>query len=222
MTKRQVGKRGAKLPPPDFDRTLRDLRRFYEIGSRSLDRHAGRMPYGKTGGEAAGSKLHPEMLRKARAFAKAYSERQLNSLIALCRRHRHALGLSHVIRLLTVPAEARDALQEAAVVSEWGAARLDVEIMRRCGKRRNAGRRRAVPSSGFEACYQIARAYEHWRRMHDALSQHASKRGKAVGESALLKVVPADLRGQVTEADRAMRRLFDKLPKKVKAQDKTK
>src|SRR4051794_26826162 len=89
---------------PDVRRVLQDLRRFHATGAKSLERCPGRMLYGRMAREAARYDLHPEMLRKARQFAAAYTVPELDRLVASCERRGHAVGLSHVIRLLTVPA----------------------------------------------------------------------------------------------------------------------
>jgi hypothetical protein len=162
----------ARVEDDAVEPSLQAVQKFYDTGRRSLDRHpGGRMPYGGVATEAERLELHPEMLRKARAFAAAYPEERLDRLFKLCRQHRYALGVSHVIRLLSVPDKRRrTALQRRVVTEAWSYAELEFAILKEQGIRSpTVGRRRRVPADGHEACLQLARLCEQWRRAALAL-----------------------------------------------------
>lgn len=183
-------------------RILKDLCRFHATGAKSLQRFPSRMPYGKMVAEAARYRLQPEMLRKARRVAETYSASDLQKLIADCERIGHAVGLSHVIRLLSVPPRNRDALQRKAIEEGWGVSRLDAEILKRYpGRRPHAGRRRRAPADAQDARVQISRICESWKRLSAAL------RVPMVGRKQpplRWDLTPA-LRRQIHDADRVMR-----------------
>ena len=78
---------GPRCLPPPTTRTragdvIARLRHFHAVGRKSLDDHPHGVGYGGMNAEAARHGLSGEMLRKARAFAAAYSRRELD---AACR-----------------------------------------------------------------------------------------------------------------------------------------
>lgn len=117
------------------------------------------MPHGRASSEASRFKLHPELLRLARGIAEAYSDEEIQSLIERCKGRGHALGLSHLIRLITIRDEKlRKQLERETLDKGWSLSRLDREILKRFGNRmKTAGRRRVIPSKKADAYLEIAR-----------------------------------------------------------------
>src|SRR4051812_13341999 len=94
--------------------TLAALRAFYARGQASLRKHPGRAAYGSMAAvDAAGGS--GETLRKARYCADpetGYTAAEFEALIRQCEAAGYVLGVSLVIRLLSVPkGRRRDALQ---------------------------------------------------------------------------------------------------------------
>ena len=187
-------------------RSLQFVRQFYDVGCDSLERHPPpRLPYRGVKREAKRAKVHPEMLRKARVFAQSYTPNQVDQLLNDCRRLRYSLGVSHVLRMLSIrdPAK-RDALQEQAVRGRWSYSRLEDEILKELGIRSPAvGRLRRAPADSHEGCLQLARFCEKWRRISEALRQPtiSDKRKKSKPITALL---PAPIGRQLDSADKVL------------------
>ena len=106
-----------------------NIRRFHLDGKRYLD------------GPAPN-----EMARKARIFAKAFSDQELDDLIALCEANaanfhgNSTFGKAHIIRLLTIPQKrVRNSLLKTVLQEGWPVSRLDEEIANRFGARKRAG-----------------------------------------------------------------------------------
>jgi hypothetical protein len=204
---RKTENTNARVEDDAVERSLRAVRDFHAIGRGSLDRHpGGRMPYGGVTAEAERVGLHPEMLRKARAFAAAYREEELGQLFKLCRRHRYALGVSHVIRLLSVPDKRlRTAMQRRLVTGDWSYADLEFEILKEQGIRSpTVGRRRRVPSDGHEACLQLARFCEQWRRLSAVLCLEARARAVEHATTTRAIALPARITRQGKLADEVL------------------
>ena len=177
---------------PAGQRMLDGLRQFHTAGHESRREHRS-LGYGKVMVEAERCRLHPEMLRKARRFADEYSPKDLDRLIADCEKHGHALGLRHIIRLLSVASTtARLELQERAVRQRWSVSRLDAAILTRAPSRRpDAGRRPTPPVGPADARLRVARMCDHWLRFTEVLCGPAGRRAK-LPESVLRQVAAAD------------------------------
>lgn len=202
---RQGSKRSNLPLPAKGEAVLQDLRRFYDAGAKSIEQCPGRIWYGRVGREAARYKLHPEMLRKARAIAKAYTERDLDRLVSLCEKRGHALGLSHLIRLVSVPEDQRDQFQREAVDGRWSHKRIGEEIRKRFGNRRPAvGRRRRVPADAEDAYYQLDQFCDQWRRLYRVL-QDPARDGAA--ERTLRGDLSNAVRKQLRETNEAIQKL---------------
>ena len=202
-------------PDPAVRQRLDGLLHFYRVGTQSNRRHPGRVPQAVMEQEAQRCKLSPELVRKARQFAASYSHQEVIGLVAQCRRHNHALGRGHMIRLLTVPREQRNALQQLALEQRWGWLKLDDEILKRFGLRlRGGGRRRQVPAGAKDACYQIGRLCDQWRRLSRALRRPAGGQEEE-DEQPFRQFVPEDVRKHVLKADGAMRVLGEVVQEKL-------
>ena len=95
-------------------------------------------------------------------------------------------GRTHVIRLLSVrPRSTRAKLQRMAVVNGWSTSRLEAEIARRFGTRRDGGRRRAIPADAVGLLTQVEGMCETWGRLVAATDRKKSGGGSdhAVGTS---------------------------------------
>jgi hypothetical protein len=151
--------------------TLKRLRQIHAKGAASLTEYPGRVQYGSmrdldSKGESS------EMLRKARNFADLFTEAELDELCELCERHRFALGVGHVFRLLRIQKN-RKAFFQTAIKNRWSVKQLDVEILRRNKSHHQAGRRRRVPADKLDACFQIYRFCDQWRRLTQSLQSPA-------------------------------------------------
>ena len=149
---------------------------FYEAGHRSLKDYPERMAYGVLKKFTDNGQIgQAEQQRKARAFAhpkSGYTKAEMQSLISRCEREGFAIGLSHIIRLLSIPKGAdRTALQNAAIDGHWSPRRLDAEIRRSQGKKQKpgVGRRTRPPADTNEALYRLSRQCEQWRRLSSVL-----------------------------------------------------
>jgi hypothetical protein len=91
----------------DHNERLQQLRAFHQRGLTSVKEHPrnGNV-YGVISASAAKAGDSGELLRKARIFAdkdSGYSRMEFEQLLNTCNRAGHALGLSHIVRLLSVP-----------------------------------------------------------------------------------------------------------------------
>src|SRR5262249_33449602 len=129
--------------------------------------------------EAERRGINPDTIRKARQFASAagYTRQEMRELCALIERvqpdqppEKAIVGKTHVLRLLTVkPKSVRRMVQRETVEQGWSLAELDAELMKRFGPRRQAGRRRRIPSETADVMTQAEGMCETWRRWRDNL-----------------------------------------------------
>jgi hypothetical protein len=139
--------------PDEVASAVQILREYHAMGQRSLERDPSRLAVGS------------ELLRASRRFARAYGERDLERLIRRCERYRMALGRTYVDRFVTiVDNRERSSLEEEVIRGRWSRLVLDLEIRRRYGRRRRAGRKPHVPadvptalSDLFRVCLRITR-----------------------------------------------------------------
>jgi hypothetical protein len=207
----------AVAPPPHqrphrrLQASLDQLRRFHAAGRASLESHPHRLAYGA----AASARVlgfAGEMLRKARAFADertGYTEAEVERLLAACQAAGYAIGVSHVIKLLSVTTpdgqadrRRRLALQTAAIRERWSRRRLEEEIRQRVGARRPlAGRRVRPPRDAGDARHKLALFCGQWRRISIAVARAAADDPR--GRTDLSD----DIRRAVGAVDAAVRRL---------------
>lgn len=162
---------------------LDQVRRFHAAGRASLSDHPDRIAYGRAASAGVDGFLG-EMLSKARAFADertGYTDVELERLLAACRAHGFPMGVSHVIKLISVTTpdgradrRRRLALQTAAIRERWSRRRLEEEIRQRLGVRRPlAGRRVRPPRDAGDALYRLSQFCGHWRRLVGAIAPSA-------------------------------------------------
>lgn len=145
---------------------------FYDTGVQSLA-SIGQSRYGKVATEAAELGLSAEMLRKARKFANSkdggYTRKELDRLCRLCEENGFAIGVSHVIVLLSVPKNQRTQIQREAIKGHWSRADLELEKKRRFGKRRNTAKTPRSPRNLEEAYLRLAGLCGQWKRFHKSM-----------------------------------------------------
>lgn len=145
-----------------------DVRRFYDLGVRSLKKSRVRLGYGKADGEAENEGVHPELLRKARQVAKEFSPKQLKTLLADCKSSGYDLGVSHLMRLASVRT-GRSQLIDRMVKQRWSLRELNNEIARKAPASSTRGRRRLIPSSQDGQMVLLKKECLRWQRLGDEL-----------------------------------------------------
>jgi hypothetical protein len=111
-----------------------------------------------------------ERVRKARLTVDkdwGYSRKSMQDLIRECRANSFAIGITHVIRLLSLPAGSeRNELQRKAIQGKWTRRQLDLAIRLQCGIRRRWARRHVrPPRDKAEALWLVERNCDHWTRL---------------------------------------------------------
>ena len=185
-----------------LQQSLEQVRKFHAQGLASLERYPDRVGYGiMKAVEDRGQ--NPEMLRKARQFANpetGYSPRELDALVKRCESQVYPLGISHVIRLLSIPkkdGQRRD-LEHKAVAGSWSRRRLDIEVRKAIGPQRAfAGRPSRKPEDKNDALVLIAQVCRRWEGLMDVLMPGAK----------LIVPLPAAVVKQIRKADAVMRKL---------------
>lgn len=110
---------------------------------------------------------NPATLRRARQFARVYTEAQLAALLKLRTPDGLPLGWSHVQELISVadPAE-RARLQRRAAKGGWTVRTLKAEIQRlNGGKRSRGGRKFAPPGTPDEALRRLTDQGRMWSKL---------------------------------------------------------
>jgi hypothetical protein len=145
---------------PGLRRLAAGIRSFHALGTR-LRAGLERAGYGDGYFDAQAKKgtryRNADTLRKAAAFADpgtGYDPGELDALLDQVRRHHHRFarrgtrfGLTHLVRLLSVPKAGRAGLQKRCLAGGWGTAELEAAIRARFGRpRRRGGRRPHVPN----------------------------------------------------------------------------
>lgn len=194
----------SRVPAPDLTNAhvkeaIQAVQDFFVTGLASL---ASSSPsrYGKVATEAAELGLSAEMLRKARKFASAedggYTKAQLERLCRQCKEHGFAIGVSHIIVLLSVSKEHRAGLQKEAIEGHWSRADLEREKKQRFGKRRDTARTPESPRSLEEAYVRLADLCGRWKRIHRSMQFYSMLEGKG-RPAAAVDQLPPRLRGML-------------------------
>ena len=146
--KRTDGERGDAVQAGGIEKSVREIREYWEAGCQSLAERGGRAGYKRAEIEAEARRRgwDPTKVRKARLFAAAYSERDLEDLFGLLRKHerRWPFGTSHIGVLVTIPGSGRQAVQQACIEGGWSRARLEDEAKKGKKPRSNVGRNRRI------------------------------------------------------------------------------
>jgi hypothetical protein len=172
------------------------------------------MAKGVAAREAHRCGLTVEMLRKARDAGREYDESALHALCVAAERADYALGVSHLIRFATL-SRGRAAFQRKAVKGRWSKRRIDIEIRKLLGNRRPlAGRARSRPPRVRDVHYAVARFWQQWVWLLEALQRPAGvtkrrwvRHDPTNPAETLRKDVPKDLRDCLVQATRALRTL---------------
>ena len=151
-------------------------------------------------------------MRKARQFATSeagFTKDELDELCVFIIQNQMSqdatlpvFGKSHVIRLLTVrPKHRRKALQGAAIKNAWSVSRLEAEIGKRYGTRRDGGRQRRIPKDQADFFLQIEQMTERWRRWWREVTR---KPEELKEQHVLLSDIPPEMGKKVKKASKAV------------------
>lgn len=115
---------------------------------------------------AAAHGVNPHTMRKARAFARAYTQRDLDKLCRLRRPSGLPLHVGYLNYLLSIPEKRdREAMAHQAASEGWSAADLYAAIRRKCPQRRcDHGRRMSIPASPTAGLSRLAADADRWLR----------------------------------------------------------
>lgn len=110
---------------------------------------------------------NPATLRRARQFARVYTEKQLDALLKLRTPEGLPLGWSHVQELIAVEDRAsRAGLQRRAAGEGWTVRKLKAEVQKiHGGKRSKGGRKFATPGTPEDALRRLADVGRVWIRL---------------------------------------------------------
>ena len=151
---------------------LRRVRRFYDLGVKSLEGTPGRMRFDRLRQKPPRFGLSEELLRKARQFAdpeQGYTREELTAILSRCEKQGFPLGTTHVIRWLTVPKRRRSRIERLTITNKWAVSRLEAEIAKEFGSRRSGGRRRQIPADSLGVLIQLETLCDEWRRWRENL-----------------------------------------------------
>jgi hypothetical protein len=185
-----------------MDQAIAEITKFHAIGSRSLEEFPDRLPHGdaKKAGTHAG--MSSERLRKARAFARGFSKRELIRLRREIELGGIPVGVQHMVRLLRLPANRRWKFLRDTIDQKWSCKQLATAIRQTTGRRR-AGRAPMVRDRS-EAIQHLVAICEQWKRLHDVIS--GTRTGAGNGEATVL--LRPRLDDTIQKCDEAMQRLY--------------
>lgn len=222
----KAGKQARVRTAGAVDPGIREIRRFYAKGQRSLRRHK-RLPYGEAADCAEFAKLSPEKLRKARSFASTYTLDELNSLCRRCIKEHYPINVSHVICLITVKRAQRTAVENQAIKGHWSKRRLDEELRKRYGSRRKwAGRKPRTANNVKGIRWEVIRLSKAWQRLYTAIyppletsaedltPQGRKKREKLEKVVKVYEQLSAAQQGAIKAADKALAKVIARLERK--------
>lgn len=145
------------------------IRAFFAIGRKSRKQCGERMQYRSALSAAAQVGLDVDTFGKARQLAdpeKGYTREELEDFLRQCRRAGYAVGHSFLILLLRAPKKDRPWFQRRMLKERWCFTRLESELLRRYGRRRQGGRARRLPEDVGGLLVMIEGMCEKWRRWH--------------------------------------------------------
>lgn len=163
--------------------------------------------------------INAEKVRKLRQFADpegGYTQQELRELFQLCRKERRALGLSFMIKFLTIPKEGgqRAEFQRLVIEQRWNCTRVDTEIRARFGRRRRGGNRPKVPDTATSLLSQLDAMCQRWRRLVGIMTDEDD-----VGTAhANVKELPAEVQTDLKQVSRAITRLHAKVAEALAAE----
>jgi len=173
----------------DVSKAIREVRQFHKTGHDSLRVEPGQISNAALVDEAIQAKLTPDMMRKARRFAKLYGRDDVTRLADLCRKYDFVLTRVHVLFLLRIRVkEDRRKFEREAISSHWSVSQFNEELVKRYGSRwAGGGRKPKIPSGTTAVLSQVESMCSVWRRWHTELhqpknSKTASKLPKKVAQ----------------------------------------
>ena len=191
---------------------IRRLRAFHDAGRHSLKEHPDRLPFGRAKRLAKSAGItSADTLAKARRFADpqlGYDTDQLKRLRERCRKAGFALGISHVILLLSVPRRQRDSLERQAIQGRWSFRELRRAIRQRVPVRPShsmVGRRPKRPRNSSETYAMLAGYALQWRRFMEMLELPPADARKA--QATILDELTPSCRSAIEDASEAIQRL---------------
>lgn len=187
---------------------IQEIEDFYERGAAlPKERAYGKRRLAKL---AEDEGISEDTLRKARAFAdeaNGYSRQDLQELFEHLRSHQYRnpkwkFGRTHIIRLLSVPRlrDKRNRLQKRVINNEWSCSKLEDEIRRVYGTRKNGGRQRSVPSDRKGLLSLIEHECDCWKRWCSSLRRES--KGKVPAD-----VLPAEVQTKLDQIEKLVKKL---------------
>jgi hypothetical protein len=202
-----MAERRQQASRDEVNAAIADIREYHSQGRASLRDLPERGRYGQKAIIEAAEQLgwKDTKLRKARQFALMFTQKQLDDLCGLVRRHLAHFGTTHVGIAVTVPdARERAELLRSCIVNDWGKAQFQAEIKARLGPRRHGGRRRQVAEDPLHALVQVDEMADTWLRWHTIAVARPERNGHA---RSTLDRLPEPVQRGVQSVTQVMRRL---------------
>lgn len=160
---------GSRHPTArEVERAISAVHRYWHLGRDSWCIDGERLPYGQ--GKARWSGHSAEMYRKARDVSSQYDLDALHRLFGLCRQRRFRVGITHLIRLATVPKKDRPQIERDMVEGAWSLRQLNAVIRLRYGNRKeHAGKKPKIPLDPQFIRMELWRLTAQWFRFALAL-----------------------------------------------------
>lgn len=204
-------------------KAIEKIRSFHELGLGlpAKQRHRDIYSLKVIEGEAKRRGMNPETVRQARQFAEIYSEEEMEALChqvmekqADAEPHQPIFTRTHVVRLLSVgPKRRREALLRKAIEECWSCSRLENEISKRMGTRREGGRRPRIPNSLSDFYADLEKMCEAWRRWRAELERSP---GEGRDKHVQLDDLPGRLRRPIIDVSEALAGLQQKVVMELK------
>ena len=175
-----VRHRDAPLRDPEtaVAQAIRELRRAYEVG-QILRESVPRGQWAKHEVQKLAAKhgYSEEMGRRLRQFATVYSEADLDRLCDLCEQHGRALGISWVVKFVTIAnRQDRRQIEKDTIQGRWTHVQLERELRHRFRRERGTrGRKPKLPSTKIEALEQVEAMAYTFVRFADRLRKERPK-----------------------------------------------
>ena len=188
------------------------VERFRDIYAQSLEmreRLGGRGKYGKRtqqiAAEAKRRNTNVDYIRKMIKMADpeaGFTADEINAICRLATTHRRIIGLPLAMKLLTIADKGeRQALAEKVLVSGWSLNEMDIELVRRFGRRRQGGRNPARPPNVKAALVQIENMTLAWTRWYAQIAEVAESGGVTLAD------LPDDVQRGLGLTEKTVRRL---------------
>ena len=183
---------------------LKKIRDFHAQGKESLEEMPDRADYGSMLAEEENGHS-ADAIRKARHFARSYSDLQIDDLLERCAKQNFPLGKTHVIQLLSLDTRRgwrgppRRMIENVMIGGHWSRRRLEQEIKKYArGPEHDRGRRIQTLQDEHDAVTRLLKHGGFWNRLIDAIL--------ASNESTL--TLPAAMRDKLVENRNATKRLL--------------